>query len=237
MLKKIVDGRTDLVFDFVAAGNDASSRDESGVSLLQWCAYYGDVSAMKFLLSRSAELDSLGDNRGLNNAAFHGHWRLCQFLLESGADPNFQLTDTEESPLHLATSKANRPTYNHVIRVLLAYKANPNCKTKNMVTTGAFMRDCRTKGETPLHRAAAFCDEQAIKWLIDAGADIEAKDANGDTPLTWASWHLRPGPILKLLCYGDHSINPTLIRLMQSDHGNGWGGMDAHLLGKPHLET
>jgi hypothetical protein len=46
----------------------------------------GDVSAIKFLLANGASLESLGDNLDLNGAAFHGHWRLCQFLNERGAD-------------------------------------------------------------------------------------------------------------------------------------------------------
>jgi uncharacterized protein len=48
LLEQISDGRTDLVFDYVAAGNAATAADERGVTLLQWCAYYGDVSAIKF---------------------------------------------------------------------------------------------------------------------------------------------------------------------------------------------
>jgi ankyrin repeat protein len=54
------------------------------------------------------------------------------------------------------------------------------------------MRDIRTRAETPLHRAAAFGSEAAIRMLLDAGARRDAKDMNGDSPLTWASWHLRP---------------------------------------------
>ena len=33
---------------------------------------------------------------------------------------------------------------------------------------------------------------EVTKLLLEAGADKEAKDMNGDSPLTWASWHLRP---------------------------------------------
>jgi len=54
--------------------------------------------------------------------------------------------------------------------VLLALGTNPNCATKSGIETGGFMRDCRTKGETPLHREAAFGDEEAIQMLLDAGA-------------------------------------------------------------------
>ena len=54
--------------------------------------------------------------------------------------------------------------------------------------TGGFMRDCRTKGETPLHRAAAFGTKETIQILLDAKAKLDAKDMNGDSPLSWASW-------------------------------------------------
>ncbi len=223
MLDRIADGRTDLVFDCLAEGNAANSRDKKGVSLIGWCHYYGDVSALRFLLANGESLESLGENLDLSGASFYGHWQLCQFLIENGADVNFPSSETGETPLHGALCKANRPAYNHVIKVLLAGGANPNCVTKESAETGSFMRDIRTKGETPLHRAAAFGTEEAIQLLLDAGAIIDAKDMNGDSPLTWASWHLRPAPILRKLCYGDFSI-----------HSN-YAGMEANLRGKPHF--
>ncbi|MGB2669063.1 MAG: ankyrin repeat domain-containing protein [Candidatus Acidiferrum sp.] len=222
--EELRDGRTDLVFEQLANGHSANSTDDGGVSLLQWCAYYGDVSAMKFLLSQGAALESLGENLDLSGAAFHGHWRLCQFLLERGADVNRPAEDTGETPLHCALCTPRRLAHNLVLQVLLSRGADANCKTRNSVETGCFMRDCRTKGETALHRAAAFGDEEAIQLLLDAGATIDAKDMNGDSPLAWASWYARPAPILRKLCYGDFRISP--------DYG---GGMAAHLLGKPHF--
>ena len=223
MLDRITDGRTDLVFDYVSQGHAADATDKDGVSLIQWCAYYGDVSAIRFLLANRASLVSLGPDLGLNGAAFHGHWRLCEFLIENGADVNRPLPDTGETPLHSALCTTNRVAYDLVIRVLLAAGANPNGKTRPSVETGAFMRDCRTKGETPLHRAAAFGTEETIQLLLNAGASIDAKDVNGDSPLSWASWYLRPASILRKLCYGDFFI--------RADYGF---GMQANLLGKPH---
>lgn len=41
MLEQITDGRTDLVFEYLAAGHAATATDADGMSLLQWCAYYG----------------------------------------------------------------------------------------------------------------------------------------------------------------------------------------------------
>lgn len=232
MLQRITEGRTDLVFEYLEApGGKADATDAHGVPLIRWCAYYGDVSAVRFLLAHGQSLAALGDNLGLNAAAFHGHWRLCEFLIEQGADVNRPLPDTGETPLHAALCKTNRPAYDLVVKVLIAAGADANVTTTPGVETGGFMRDCRTKGETPLHRAAAFGSEATVRLLIESGARIDARDANGDTPLAWASWHLRPDAILRMLTYGTFSIHPE--RDSASDHGRGWGAMDLNLLGRP----
>ena len=221
MLDRIASGRTDLVIDYLALGNAATSTDKDGTRLSQHCVYYGDVSALKYLLERGETLSSLGENFGLDGAAFHGHWRLCEFLIESGADPNGAAADTGETPLHAALCTRRRTARDLVIRVLLDRGANPNAKTKPGMETGGFMRDCRTKGETPLHRAAAFGGEETIDMLLTAGASREALDANGDSPLAWGSWYARPDAILRKLCYGPFSIRP------------GRKTMDAYTLGEP----
>lgn len=54
-----------------------------------------------------------------------------------------------------------------------------------------------------------------------AGAKLEVQDANGDTPLAWASWYRRPGEIRRLLCYGPFGIHPQ------------YRGLRANLVGDP----
>ena len=122
-----------------------------------------------------------------------------------------------------ALCTASRLRHNLVMKVLLAAGANPNCSTKNNEETGGFMRDCRTKAETPLHRAAAFANEEMIQMLLDAGASREARDMNGDSPLGWASWYLRPASILRKLCFGSFLVRPD------------YAGMETHLRGKVHI--
>src|SRR5450631_492563 len=139
LLDAINDGRTDLVFEHLSEG----TVDVPG--LLQTCAYFGDVSAIKHLLLNGGSLDSLGKDLGLIGACFHGHWQLVQFLIERGAKVNVAARDTGETALHSALSQTERLRHNEVVRVLLAAGANPNKVTKNNVPTGAFMRDCRTK--------------------------------------------------------------------------------------------
>ena len=175
-------------------------------------------------MQNGESIHELGDNLDLQGAAFHGHWRLCQFLIEQGADVNHQHPDTGESPLHVALCTDNRIAHDLVLKVLLSSGANPNCVTLPHRETGCFMRDCRTKGETPLHRAAAFGTQDTIQLLLDAGAHIEARDCQGDSPLSWASWYLRPDPILQMLCYGDFRIR------------SGRLSMAANVLGHPTRE-
>lgn len=236
MLDQIADGRTDLVFDLVSNGRAATSTDANGVSLIQWCAYYGDVSGIRFLLSKGETIQTLGSNLDLNGAAFHGHWRLCQFLIENGADVNFPLPDTGETPLHASLCKTNSPAHDHVVNVLLAAGADPNRVTAKSRATGCFMRDCRTKGETPLHRAAAFGSAVAIQMLLDAGATINALDMNGETPLSWASWHNRPAFILHKLCHSGIGIHPDSVQRSLTLQGVGRDGMEVNLLGTPHVK-
>jgi hypothetical protein len=129
-------------------------------------------------VSQGESLTTLGENRRLNAAAFHGHWQLCQFL--------------------------------------------------------RFMRDCRTKAETPLHRAAAFGTAETIQRLLDAGAVVDAKDMNGESPLAWASWHLRPDSVLRKLCFGAHAMHSA--RRSTYDHGVGWEVMGVGTPRVPYRE-
>ena len=233
ILDRISKGRTDLVFDLLALPDWREALSEGPIKALQWFVYYDDVTALKAVLNAGGDLSSIDLNTEIGHAAFFGHWKVCDFLLARGADARHANPDTGETPLHSALSKAGRPYYIYVVRLLLAHGADPNARTIPGAETGAFMRDARTKGETPLHRAAAFADEATIQLMIEHGADPSIADAHGDTPISWASWHLRPGAILRLLAHGAHKISAGHVAKITSDHGAGWGnGMERNLLGE-----
>jgi uncharacterized protein len=232
ILDQISRGRTDLVFDLLRLPDWRDVLHEGEIKVLQWFVYYNDVTALKAVLAAGGDLGSLNLNEALGNAAFFGHWKVCDFLIKHGADVNARVSETGETPLHGALAKAGRPYYLYVVRLLVEHGADVNARTIPGKETSAFMRDVRTKGETPLHRAAAYSDEAIIEFLLHNGADREARDEHGDSPLSWASEHLRPGPILALLSFGSHRIGENSRRSITSDHGAGWGnGMERKFLG------
>lgn len=233
LLNRISRGRTDLVFELLGQPDWKDLLHAGRIKPMQWFVYYDDVTAFKAVLRAGGDLSSLDLGEELGNAAFFGHWKTCDFLLAHGADPNWKVPDTGETPLHNALTKAGRPYYLYVIRLLVEHGADVNAKTVPGRESGAFMRDVRTHGETPLHRAAAYADEAIVEYLLEHGADREARDAHGASPLTWASEHLRPGSILSRLAFGEHRIGERSRRAITSDHGGGWGnGMEWNLIGE-----
>lgn len=212
LLDRISRGRTDLVFELLRLPEWRSLLEAGETKVLQWFVYYNDVTALKAVLAAGGDLASLDLDAELRHAAFFGHWKVCDFLLARGANARSTVPETGETALHGALAKAGRPYFLYVVRLLVEHGAEVNARTLPGQETGAFMRDVRTKGETPLHRAA--------------------RDAHGDSPLTWASEHLRPGAILALLAHGPHRISEKTRQAITTDHGAGWGyGMERNFLG------
>ncbi|HUM47031.1 MAG TPA: ankyrin repeat domain-containing protein, partial [Chitinophagales bacterium] len=172
-VEKIVDfisrGRTDFIIELLSEPNWKEILQEGKIKPLQWLVYYNDTTGLKAVLKAGGSLDSIDLNDELGNAAFFGHWKVCDFLIQNGADVNAHTAKTKETPLHSALAKAGRPNYFYVVKLLVDKGADVNAKTIAGLETGAFMRDVRTKGETPLHRAAAYADEKTISYLIEHG--------------------------------------------------------------------
>ena len=186
----------------VDAGADVNGTDRHGMGPLLTF----ETSIIEFLLSRGADPDQQTNENGapvLVGIAYMNHVACVRTLLAGGADPNLAHPETGETALHSSLSKPEGDVVAAdrycVVKLLLDAGADPNRCTTAGAATMAFWRDVRTRGETPLHRAAAFAAENTIRLLIEAGADKSLRDANGDSPRSWASWHWRPKTLIDSL--------------------------------------
>ena len=78
---------------------------------LQWLVYYNDVTGLRAVIENGGTLESINLHDELGNAAFFGHWKVCDFLIGQGANVNYLVDKTHETPLHNALAKAGRPYY------------------------------------------------------------------------------------------------------------------------------
>jgi len=139
-----------------------------------------DVALTKPLPGRSG-MDS-GDtslNAGstaLMRAARSADVVAMRLLLEKGADPKLTTKDGNNALMFAAgvgyRDKYTRGTDAEALEAL-----------KIMMATGLDIRATNEKGETALHGAAARGADVVVQYLIDHGADINAKTKNGLTPL------------------------------------------------------
>lgn len=168
-------------------------------------AWNGDLALIRESLDAGAPVNdrSIHNSTPLESAAYNGQAEACAILLQAGADPNAIHAPTGETVLHQVITKAGDPRRTEIVKALISAGADVTRSTLPQAPTQSFARDIRTRGETALHRAAAYGDAEMIAALIEAGADKSARDINGDSPLTWASWHLRDNNILRLLLFGE----------------------------------
>jgi ankyrin repeat protein len=177
---------TELIRLLLKAGADPESPNADGETALHLVARSGNVEAAKLLLKAGAKVDSVeqfGGQTPLMWAAARRHPQMVELLLSKGADVNargavrdYQRVATAESraaprdrggftPLMYAA----RDNCGECVEVLLKHKADVNLSDPSFVV--------------PLSIAMMNDNWDIAKRLIEAGADVNQWDMNGNSPL------------------------------------------------------
>ena len=134
--------------------------DSWGYTPLSWACDYGDISSVDRLLKAGADLNHLAENGGpsaLWAAAFSSHTDIVQFLVEQGAEVNWQ-SEGRGTPLYTAVSKNSTD----IVRLLLEHGADANQKG------GEHFR--------PLNIAAYSGHREIVRILLACGIEVSPDD-------------------------------------------------------------
>ena len=124
-------------------------------------------------------------------------------------EARYNLAFVQEQAVKIADAIASYKEY-----LKLAPNADDAEKIKSLVNKLEYEIDQsnvrNSLGETPLHEAVKFSQKEKVELLIAKGADIEAKDSLGMTPLRWAFTMGKNNEIIELLLAKGANINARL---------------------------
>lgn len=188
--------------EFKANMNLAS---KTGNNALHDAAWNGRTEAIKVLVAAGADVSAKDNHKwtALHYAADHGHTDCINALWALGADVSAKTGD-RWTPLRLAAKGG------HVKAVAALLNANAK-----------FLVDDEEENynQSPLHAAARLRDsverEATVRTLIEAGADLSARDKEGWTPVHCAAANGHADTLRALIsagavvdCVDNHGLSP-----------------------------
>jgi ankyrin repeat protein/L-ascorbate metabolism protein UlaG (beta-lactamase superfamily) len=194
----------DMVRYLASKGARLDARSNGGSGLVHYAARQGNLDVLKELVAAGLSLNCGPDQWGatpLAGAAQRGQMEVLAYLLDSGADPN-EMGEGAETPLSFAAGMGKRDA----VRLLLDKGADakfssngfnalgaslwrPDPETVRMLlAAGADATIASDNGWTLLHRLAQTPNVpvEIARLFVEAGADVNAKNNEGDTPLAMA---------------------------------------------------
>jgi ankyrin repeat protein len=137
-------------------------------------------------------MDSNSDNQILLKACLERDIEKICALVELGANPNIK-DEVGDSPLNLLANSHG----------LVFSKLDFVPAIKSLLEAGAKIdQKSRSEGLTPLHQAVESCNENIAIFLIEKGANLNAKDRKGKSILMTGLKRGTEGLVIKLLSKG-----------------------------------
>ncbi|KAF8562003.1 hypothetical protein P879_10167 [Paragonimus westermani] len=218
-----IDGRHSTPLHFAAGYNrlavvelllqynaDVHAKDKGGLVPLHNACSYGHCRVAELLIQHGANVNvtDLWRFTPLHEAAAKGKFEICRLLLQHGADPTKKNRDGH-TPIDLVKD-IDSDVYDLLrgdIAVLEAAKRGNLAKLQRLITPANInCRDTQGRNSAPLHLAAGYNNVEVVEFLLESGADVNAKDKGGLIPLHNASSYGHVDVAALLIRYGT-SVN------------------------------
>jgi len=178
-------------------GADPNKRNDANATALMWAAR--DLDKTRLLVRHGADVNAKSDDRRtplMIAARRPGAAPIVKFLLENGANPNPNTKPVgESSPLIEALTAGD----DSIVKLLIDHGADAKA-TVDMGLTMAVTTRCEKGLEMlaaritdkeaytlALQNTAVLGDLKAVRLMLDHGADVNAFDPFGKTPLMYAA--------------------------------------------------
>jgi ankyrin repeat protein len=184
-----------ITADLVKHKADVNAKSKSGNTALMFAAR-GDLESTRILLNAGAEPNvAIPDWGGtaLIIASTMGQAEVVDALLSKGADPMIR-DKNSFTALHSAVRDSDygedavqRAHAVATVKVLLAHGADPNARLHQDKPTVRTPDELELEGATPLALAAEVNNLEAIRVLVEGGADPRITTRKGTTALMLAA--------------------------------------------------
>ncbi|KAJ8688268.1 hypothetical protein QAD02_024063 [Eretmocerus hayati] len=170
-------GAYDIMKCLLQSGADLLCKTENGKTPLYLALRYRRSSGILGILHDFLQVQKspveIKDHSFFHLVCVAGDLELIKHYLANGADPNCpskRIADTMDNwtPLHMIAENCFSPAH-EVAKLLIDYGANPNARDTQM--------------NTPLHNIFQGSDLKVVDVLVNHGADVDALNANFETPL------------------------------------------------------
>jgi ankyrin repeat protein len=182
LLAAVEDGYLEIVPLLLEAKADPNRANQDGRTPLMSAVQFRQVAAIPLLAAAGADLDAptvLGPP--LLMAISDGDVELIRAVLDGGADANVR--STYGTPALIAAIEGGASP--EIVALLLAHEAD--VKARDQVEA------------TALHAAVRARDTAVVRQLIASGADPNAAQNNGETPLQTARYNGAPEELVAAL--------------------------------------
>lgn len=197
------EGPLSLIATLLRVKAQVSECDIRGRTALHFACEKGRLDVITAILAEDGDhcLNEEDDMEctPLRVAFENGHRQVCEVLLSRGADVNTKDIGGY-TVLHIASMSGRRWWGRHLALIELV--------TSRGIDIGA----TDNMDRSPLHYACFYGNLEVISWLLDHGADVNAEDQDGHTPLwkacqTFGRWWQDQTSAIEMLLHRNARIN------------------------------